>query len=71
MTFNKANIVFTDQELTWQSYSSTETLPTTKYMQIIGQKKFAAAVPDLGKKAFGVYMAHLRAKISIYLARKA
>lgn len=40
-------------------------------MQIIRKKKFAIAALNLGKKAFIIKMAYLKAIILIYLAQKA
>lgn len=40
-------------------------------MEIISEKKFLVAALDLGKKAFVIHLAHLRDKMTIYLAQKA
>lgn len=39
-------------------------------MQIVGQKKFAAAVLNSGEEIFIVYVAYLRTTMLIYLAWK-
>lgn len=69
-TFNKANILFIKKRLIWWSYLLVKFLSTTKRIQIISLKKFTIVALDLGKKAFMVFIAYLRAKIFIYPARK-
>lgn len=46
-------------------------MPITKQVQIIDQKKLAAAALGLNKEAFVMYVAYLGAKISIYPAWEA
>lgn len=49
----------------------SKTLPTTKRVQLINCKKFAIKALNLSKKAFVIYIAYLKAKISINLTQKA
>lgn len=64
-------MLFANRKLAQRSYTLVKTLLITKYIQIIGQKKFAAILLDLGKEAFVMHVAYLNTKISIYLAGKA
>ena len=38
-----ANIDFLDWELRWKTYTTKEALLTTRYVELVGKKKFAAA----------------------------
>lgn len=71
LTFNNADVLFAERKLSWKLYIPAEALPTTNRVQKIDWKKFAAAIINLGKKIFIVYMTYLGAEISIYLACKA
>ena len=70
LTISNANIQFTQQKLTWRSYTIAKALPTTKQIEIIDRKKFAKAALDEYIEAFVVYVTSLLT-MAIYLARKA
>lgn len=61
LTFHDTNMLFVKQDLTWRSYTLAETLLMTKWVQIIGRKKFVTVVLDPDKETFVMYVAHLRA----------
>lgn len=65
-TLSNVDVLFAERELTWRSYTSVEVLSTTKRVQMIGRKKFAAATLDPGKEVFVVHVAYLGAKMSIH-----
>ena len=71
LALSKVEINFAERELTWKTYSLDETLPTTKRVQMIDRREFAAAALAPDKEAFVVHVAYLGAKMSIYPARKA
>ena len=73
LTFSNVDVVFKDRELTWRSNTPAEALPTTKRVQMIGQKELAAAALDPDEEAFVVHVALLRlsAKVSVHPARGA
>lgn len=64
-------MLLAEQKLFWRSYIVVKTLLITKQVQMIGQQKFAAIAPNLGKKAFVVYMAYLGSKMWINQACEA
>ena len=68
LALSKVEVNFAKQELTWRTYSLDKALPTTKRVQIIDRREFAAAALALDKKAFLVHVAYLRAKMSIQAA---
>ena len=68
LTLSKVEINFAERELNWRMYCLNEALPTTKQVQIINHREFAAAALALNKEAFVVHVAYLETKILIYLA---
>ena len=68
LAFSKVEINFAEWELIRRTYSLDEALPTTKRVQIINCRKFAAAALALDKEAFVMHVAYLEAKIAIYQA---
>ena len=65
---NKVEINFAERELNWKSYNFDEALPTTKQVQMIDCKEFAAAALAPDKEAFVMHVAYLKAKMLIHLA---
>ena len=59
LTLSKADIRFMEQELVWRTYTAAEALPTTRKVEIINKKKFAAAALNVDDKTFMVYIAAL------------
>lgn len=70
LIFINANVLFTEQKLTWKLYISAKALSTTKYVQIVGLKKFVVVVLDLSKEIFIVYIAYLVVEILMHLTWK-
>lgn len=70
LIFSDADVLFTEREFTWKSYIYVKTISITRQVQILNHKKFVVTALDLGEKAFVIYIAHLRAKMQIYLTCK-
>lgn len=68
LTVSIINVLFAKRELTWRSYILAKNLSITKWMQLIGRKKFAIPTLDLKKEAFVVHMSFSKAMIFIYPA---
>ena len=58
-TLSGANVDFPKRELRWRSYTIEEALPTTKRVELVGKKEFAAAALDPGHETFVVHVASL------------
>lgn len=63
LTFSGANVQFLKRKLTWRSYTIAKDLPTTKWLELIDQKKFAKATLNENYKTFVMYVAVLEAPI--------
>ena len=71
-TLSNVNIQFAKKKLTWRSYITAKTLPTTKQVEIIDKRKFAKTALDKNVEVFVVYMTSLSLNsMSIYPAREA
>ena len=71
LTFSKADIWFAEQELVWRTYTATEALPTTRRVEIINKKEFAAAALNAYDETFVVHVVALAKPtiMPIYLSR--
>ena len=59
LTFSKADIRFAERELVWRTYTAGEALPTTRKVEIINKREFAAAALNADDKTFMVHVAAL------------
>ncbi len=59
LTMSNADVDFQARDLQWRSYTTREVLPTTKRVELIGKKEFAAAALDPEYEAFVVHVAAL------------
>lgn len=59
LTFSNVELLFSEQELSWRFYTTAGTLSTTKWVELINEKKFARAAIDENIKAFVIYMTFL------------
>lgn len=66
LALSKVEINFVKRQLNWKMYFLNKALQITKQMQIINQKKSAAAALAPNKEAFVMHVAYLRAKILIH-----
>ena len=62
LTINDADINFLDREVRWRTYIKYEALPTTRYIELVEMKEFAAVALDLEYETFVVYVT------SVYVA---
>ncbi len=59
LVLSNADFQFGAEKLTWRSYTATETLSTTSWVELIDKKEFAKAVLDVNSKTFVVHIAAL------------
>ncbi len=57
LIMSNADINFQAQDLQWRSYTTGKVFPTTRRVELIGKKEFAAAALDLEHIAFVVHVA--------------
>ena len=57
LKISNADMFFGKKKLTWKSYITSKTLPTTKQVQITNQKKFVIAALHINSETFVIYMA--------------
>ena len=63
LILSSADVDFLGQELRWKTCTTKKALPTTKRIELVGKKKFAAAALDLESEIFVVYIASLSSDI--------
>ena len=56
---SNADVDFKAQNLQWRSYITRDARPTTRQVELIGKKEFAATVLDLKYKTFVIHIAAL------------
>ncbi len=59
LTMSNADVNFQARDLQWRSYTTGGVLPTTRQVELIEKKEFAAAAPDPEYEAFIVHVATL------------
>ena len=59
LTLSGADVDFSGRELRWKTYTVEEALPTTRRVELVGKKEFAAAALDLESETFVVHVASL------------
>ena len=59
LTSSKADVRFAERELVWRTYTATEALPTTRRVEIIDKREFAAAALNADNEIFLVHVAAL------------
>ena len=50
------DVDFLNRELRWRTYTTEEALPTTRYVELVDKKEFAAAELDLGHETYVVHV---------------
>ena len=58
-TLSGTEVDFSGRELWWRTYTIKEVLPTTRCVELVGKKKFAAAALDPQHETYVVYVASL------------
>ena len=58
-TLSGADIDFSGRELRWRTYTTKEVLPTTRRVELIGKKEFAAVALDLEHETYVVSITSL------------
>ncbi len=73
LTMSNADVNFQARDLQWRSYITGEVLPTTRQVELIGKKEFAAVALDPEYEAFIVHVAALSVDLSneVYPSRRA
>ena len=71
LTLSNANIQFVEKKLTWRTYTTAKTLPTTRQIELIDKKQFAKAALDENFETFVVYVASLNLTPGIHPDRAA
>ncbi len=59
LTMSNADVDFQTRDLQWRSYTTGKIFPTTKRVELIGKKEFAAAALDPEHEAFVVHVVAL------------
>ena len=60
LILSDANVDFLGRELRWRTYTTKEALPTTRCVELVGKKEFAAAALDPESKTFVIHVASFR-----------
>ena len=59
LTLSGADVDFSGRELRWKTYTAEEALPTTRRVELVGKKEFAAAALDPEHETYVVHVASL------------
>ena len=70
LMFKNTRVKFAEKELTWRTYTIEDALPTTCWVKLLNQKKFAKEALDENIEAFIMYVSFLELKMTIYLTRQ-
>ena len=57
LTLSGADVDFLGRELRWRTYTTKEVLPTTRRIELVGKKEFAAAALDSEHETYIVHVA--------------
>ena len=59
-----ADVDFLDRELRWRTYTTEEALPTTRRVELVGKKEFAAAALDPEYETYVVHVGSVNSDVS-------
>ena len=59
LNFSKSDMWFAERDLVWRTYTAAKTLSTTRKVEIINKREFAAEVPNADDEIFVVHVAAL------------
>ena len=65
LTFSIADIEFVKKEPTWRSYTTTEALPTTKWVKLINKEEVAKVVLGENFETFVIHVAFLNMALTL------
>ena len=64
LTLSGADVDFSGRELRWKTYTVEEALPTTRRVELVGKKEFAAAALDPEHETYVVHVGSVRSNAS-------
>ena len=64
LTLSSADVDFLGRELRWKTYTTEETFPTTRYVELMGKKEFATAALDPEHETYVVYVGSVSSNAS-------
>ena len=64
LTLSNADVDFSGRDLRWRTYSTEEALPTTRRVELVGKKEFAAAALDPEHETYVVHVGSVRSDAS-------
>ena len=64
LTLSGIDVDFLGRELWWRTYTTADTLLTTRCVELVGKKEFAVAVLDLISETFVIHIASLSSNTS-------
>ena len=70
LTLSGADVDFLGRELWWRTYTTQEALPTTRRVELVGKKEFAAAALDPEHETFVVHVTSLTSSAGVYPSRR-
>ena len=77
LTLSNADIDFLDRELRWRTYTTEKTLPTTRRVELVGKKEFAAAALDPEHETYVVHVGSVNSNalpssspLDVYLSQR-
>ena len=65
LTLSSADIDFSGRELRWRTYTTEEALPTTKRIELVDKKEFAATVLDPEHETYVVHVGSVSSVVSL------
>ena len=65
LTLSGADVDFSGRELRWRTYTTEEVLPTTRRVELVGKKEFAAAALDPEHETYVVHVASLSSALLV------
>ena len=64
LTLSGADVDFSGRELRWRTYTTEEVLPTTRRVELVGKKEFAAAELDSEHETYVVHVGSVSSVVS-------
>ena len=64
LTLSGADVDFSGRELRWRTYTTEEVLPTTRRVELVGKKEFAAAALDPEHETYVVHVGSVSSNVS-------